>query len=640
LQRLAGWVFYPWLLTLYPIIYLYSVNLASIREDDVLEVVLVALAAVTVVYAVLYLLLRDPYKTGGVTGVMVLVFLTYGHIYNNLDSTSLGQDLLMPVMLVLAAVLIYFTVRSKTLWQQLAPYLNLIFAVLVLMPSWSVVDYFVDKPPVGATALANPLERVVSTEKLNNSPERPDIYYIILDGYSSNTFWMREYGYDNSDFTEALEEHGFYVAYDSQSNYGVTLVSLPSALNMRMITTEEKDLISPYNLPDTDYLRSLIAHNRVADEFQQRGYTYVYLMSGFLTASLMADMNIAFYPAGPRTFSGGELIAGENTIDLSGAYKLPFWSFFLKTTLFRSFAQQVDTQKAGEPYPIYSTHIFQATLDELAQIPALEEATFTFAHLTKPHTPIQYDREGNLLGFEVEANHSQCEDYFFDELHYLNTRILALVEEIIAESSVPPIIILQGDHDSALGHTYPPFCLYGFDIFNAYYLPGGEDVDGLERNLQPVNSFRMILNHYFDADYDLLPQERYIINACRTYDLLGMVAYVDDTRINVALGDYIALLYNATSDDGAPEVQVYAVAEDGSKGDFVFAIPSATIEPYIAAPPEENTIIAREGLVALSALTSGEFQFNIGPDAEGREWAVVVGTFPAQLIHGYEVGVK
>ena len=44
--------------------------------------------------------------------------------------------------------------------------------------------------------------------------------------------------------------------------------------------------------------------------------------------------------------------------------------------------------------------------------------------------------------------------------------------------------------------------------------------------------------------------------------------------------------------------------------------------------------------MAFYALTTGEFQFNIGPDAQGREWAVIVDGLPALVIYGYEVGAN
>jgi hypothetical protein len=616
LRKLAEWTFYPWLLTLYPIVYLFSINLSDVREDEVLEVVIVALVATTILYVVFYLLIHDAHRTGAITGVIALVFLTYGHFYEALDDTDLGQTALMPLMIVLGLVAILLIWRSKTIWRQLTPYLNGIFAVLLAMSLWPVVEYLVDRPPAGATALANPLERVLSTPTLNNSPERPDIYYIILDGYSSNALWMREYGYDNSAFTDALEERGFYVAYDSKSNYGVTLVSMPSSLNMRYITTADEETAREHDLPDEAYLRSLIANNRVAYDLKQLGYSYVYMLSGHIPPSTLADVNITFYPDGPEYFSGSEFVlSGE---DGTWAYKQPFWSFFLETTMLRSVASQLVDEDPNRPNALWSPKTMLATFEELEEVPYQEEATFTFAHIDPDY-----------------------EYYFFEELHFLNARVLELVDHLLARSSVPPIIIFQADHGSLLGSPFSADLSYGnFEILNAFYLPddGSED---LYPAIPPVNSFRVIFNRYFGGEYLLLESRQYLVPDGRWKgDLFTYIQYVDDGRLNVRLGDQIALLYLEIDDEGRPQFHIYSVTDLGEKGEEMLTIAYESIKPYLSSPPQENTLVLREGPVAFYALTSGEVQFNIGPDSIGREWAVVLDMFPPRVVNGYQVGAE
>jgi len=46
-------------------------------------------------------------------------------------------------------------------------------------------------------------------------------------------------------------------------------------------------------------------------------------------------------------------------------------------------------------------------------------------------------------------------------------------------------------------------------ILNAYYLPELTD-SGLHESITPVNSFRVLFNHYFDADLELLPNANYV----------------------------------------------------------------------------------------------------------------------------------
>jgi hypothetical protein len=114
---------------------------------------------------------------------------------------------------------------------------------------------------------------------------------------------------------------------------------------------------------------------------------------------------------------------------------------------------------------------------------------------------------------------------------------------------------------------------------------------------------------------------------------------MDDGRLNVALGDHIALIYNGTNEDGTAEFQIYAVSEASEKGSLLFTVTAGDVAPYLDSPPEQNVLISGQERVAVYALTTGEFQFNIGPDDQGREWALVVDTLPARVVYGYEVGV-
>ena len=122
--------------------------------------------------------------------------------------------------------------------------------------------------------------------------------------------------------------------------------------------------------------------------------------------------------------------------------------------------------------------------------------------------------------------------------------------------------------------------------------------------------------------------------------MLTVVPFDRLGRLNADLGDHIALIYNGTGANGEPEFHIFDVTGTGEKGDLLFAITYDEAAPYLATPPEQNTLIASQDGVACYALTTGEFQFNIGPDAEGREWALIVNALPAAVVYGYEVGVE
>jgi hypothetical protein len=90
---------------------------------------------------------------------------------------------------------------------------------------------------------------------------------------------------------------------------------------------------------------------------------------------------------------------------------------------------------------------------------------------------------------------------YVNQVQYIDQRILPILKTVISNSKNPPIIILMGDH--GLSGTNRPTDLL------AYYLPGNGNAK-LYPTISPVNSFRLIFNEYFGADYPLLPDQTYI----------------------------------------------------------------------------------------------------------------------------------
>jgi hypothetical protein len=93
----------------------------------------------------------------------------------------------------------------------------------------------------------------------------------------------------------------------------------------------------------------------------------------------------------------------------------------------------------------------------------------------------------------------QVEGYV-DSVKYINSRMLPILRTLIEDSDVPPIIVLEGDHGLNDENRT--------QNLSAYFLPGDGSQD-LYGNITPVNSFRVIFNHYFGAKYELLPDETF-----------------------------------------------------------------------------------------------------------------------------------
>ncbi len=84
--------------------------------------------------------------------------------------------------------------------------------------------------------------KLISAFKIMKDLKKPDIYYIILDGYGRGDVLKSVYGFDNEKFYNELENRGFFIARKSNANYAqTTLFSLASSLNMEYLEIPNND---------------------------------------------------------------------------------------------------------------------------------------------------------------------------------------------------------------------------------------------------------------------------------------------------------------------------------------------------------------------------------------------------------------
>ncbi|MBN1429929.1 MAG: hypothetical protein JXB07_16285 [Anaerolineae bacterium] len=504
---------YVWLFALYPILFLFSQNVGRVFESQVIISIAITLLVVTFLFALALLFSQNTAQAGAITAIITVALLTYGHVCNLSDRPGLTYFLSALYVVLPMGGIALIVWKKSAIPERATPYLSLIGIALILMTLPSIANYYYRSLVYLVYA-----EEASGNEhpQLRDSSKRPDIYYIILDGYSSNAQLLRDYGYDNSAFTDALEARGFYVAYDSKTTYGVTLVSLSASLNMRYI--DENDQIAAQSSPSAEnYFRELIADSLVAKELQAHGYTYVLMLSGFVTPSTIADVNIDFHPEGPVYFSGAEFTSPDTEMhDASWFYQRPFLPLFLETTAFSGLIEesQYIPTIVGEPYKFWEPERALMTWDEVEKIPEMPEATFTFIHIIKPHVPISFDKDGNIQPYLLPNTPEYVrKQRFFEELSFVNARTLKMLDTILERSSTPPIIILQADHGSVLGH---PESRDGrrtnFEILNAYHFPEQRQCIH-DQDIIPLNSFRAIFNCYFGRNYSMLEEQYYAMPA-------------------------------------------------------------------------------------------------------------------------------
>jgi hypothetical protein len=103
------------------------------------------------------------------------------------------------------------------------------------------------------------------------------------------------------------------------------------------------------------------------------------------------------------------------------------------------------------------------------------------------------------------------------------------LQAIISKSTTAPLIILQSDHGPAslLGHPFKwerPPDIAGvkerMSILFAYHTPENEEL--YPPTITPVNVFRLLFNHYFNANYDTLPNYNYFSDNNRPFQFVDV----------------------------------------------------------------------------------------------------------------------
>ncbi len=529
--------FYLWLLGVYPILHLYSVNFGLVIDHEVLTSLAVMLAATAIAFALTNALIHDTHKTALILSIASICFSFSGHVYTLvfIPKSLFIWTLIVSIATVFIMVVVYRR-SSRRFLVHLTAILNLILLVLMISPSISVVVGHIYASSFAQMSLDNDALNTTrqDTPKVNDSATRPDIYYIIPDSYPSDAWLKEAMGFDNSAFTQALTDRGFLVAEHAQSNYGATLTSLASTLNMRYYDN------NPSQLSDLDFLRLSVAESEVAQKLQQLGYTYIHLLSGLMIPSSIADINHDYAPAGvieinvdQSDYSAAILYHAQagirRLLDRGSLYKQSFTSLYLDTTLLRIVKSQLDKLLHADkytPFHVYAAERFLTTLNDVSSFSSMPEATFAIVHLLKPHFPVVFNADGDIIP-SIEMPSPQ---EYFDELQYVNSKFLEMIDRIIENSENQPVIMFQADHGSTFGYPNTAVKRYiHFDTYDAYLLPDEFSLD-IPQPYTLINSFPLILNEVFDLDLGLC--DDHLMELFRRYKAPFIQAEVTDEFLN------------------------------------------------------------------------------------------------------------
>lgn len=502
------WPIHPLLIGLYPVAFELARHQRLVPLDVAVRPALAIMGGTVGLWVVLGVWMRHARKAAAVASIAMLLAFSYELLPawwqrvasgRPLESTSVSLPGAWGGITLLGALVVS---RRRGDFRVLTIYLNLFATFLIAMP---LVAMARERPLPRTTALGL---QPFPPGRLHSPSGSPDIYYIVLDSYARADTLQEVFQYDNSPFLNRLARRGFRIIERARANYNWTMLSLASSLN----ATHLNELVDRLGDDSQDWrpLHTMVRQNRVAESLARRGYRIIEFPSAFPPKAV-------FSAAGHR-------------------YMAPPWllNAFEHRLLARTPLPALLRRTPADQYALHRDSL-RYIFDHLPDVAKLDEPTFTFVHILAPHPPfVLADTPPETRPFSLVGSYSEDEYVrgYASTLPALNRNLEAVVDAILTNSPVPPIIVLQADHGPHLSvrirvpeHTrVDRDTEYNIQvsILNAYYLPQGGEAR-LYDTITPVNTFRIIFNYYFDARLDLLGDESYVSPWSESYRLERVV---------------------------------------------------------------------------------------------------------------------
>jgi hypothetical protein len=507
------YVFYPILFSISPILLLLGANISNWSISQLFPIILITPVCSIGLMWILYKWLKDIHRAGFIVFLITFWFFYYTpiRVWANtihIGSISFGGHLIFfPLW-----TLVFIIFSSGWLWRRITSpetitmFLNLVSIIVIV---FSILRISLDLAPRYLTR-PDTNHAIQSLPRFPSNIKMPDIYYIILDGYAREDVLNTLYHYDNSSFIQALEERGFFIASQSQSNYIQTALSLASSMNMEYLSGLSAVL------PDRGQLIGMIRHSRVRAIFEHLGYKVVTFSTGYQPTEINdADYFLSSPKLGKSHDLEAQMLANSVAVIL------------------------VENDWIDLPISRYSTaqeRIIYAFANLENEVPISSGPKMVFAHIIAPHPPFIFDQNGSVSPDEFyvlqDGDHfwGRRDEYiqeYAGQLVYVNNRILLMVDGILANSKSPPIIIIQADHGPGAFLDWTSdknTCLKErISIFNAFYLPQ-QGIIKFPKDLTPVNTFRLIFNTYFSTHFELLDNKEYYSTWDHPFDFVDITA--------------------------------------------------------------------------------------------------------------------
>lgn len=494
-SRIRPLALHPLLAAAYPVLFLFAQNVA---EQVTLQPLWIPLGSSIIgggaALLIGRLVLGDWLRGALLATFALALFFTFGHVWNLVDEMLVARRWLIGAYVVAALAGTLIIWRGGPWIRPVSRFVAVGLLIGIVINAWSIGAY-----TLRGTSSTPSVES--SVEASAGEHGRPDIYFVVMDRYAGAETLRTQYDYDNTPFLDELRARDFTVAVDAWANYLKTALSLASTLSMEFLdgpalsaaAEEGREIVEAYDL--------LQAALPVPTTLQSLGYEWIHIGS-------------YWEPTGTNPHA--DRVIGSSRGD-------QFASALLATTAMSLLSPPVQPgERTTEGWGTSREFIIRQ-FEHLAEVARIPGPKFVFTHFLVPHPPYNFDTDGSEPTEDERAARTEEEEYV-RQLQWTNGQLLEVLDVLLAvPEAEQPIVVLAADEgpfppefdanedDFRWLEASPEQVKRKYAILNAVRLPGVDPASvGVHDRSSPVNTFRYVMNAYFDAELPLLPDSVFL----------------------------------------------------------------------------------------------------------------------------------
>ena len=475
--------FHTFVFAAYPLLIVLGANagVLPLHWSVLFRALTVVLAGTALLLVALKPLIRD---LGARSSFLSFTFIAF-NLYAGVGGTSV-RPWHAAAYALLCLGFSLFMVRPWKPRQHKTGLLNFGAITVLLVYGYAISPAFTDRQQWKPAADAL-IERAAASPSAPRDTQRPDIYYVILDGFGRPDILKARYGLDLDHFVTELKKRGFDVPARSQSTYAQTFLSIGSSLNLSYLdpvaTSQESG--------DRRVLDYLIQNNALMKLARRAGYRVLAIGSDYAATEQLRNADYCHC----EQFGLHEVEAAAINLTPLRALPLGRWTY------------------GGHRRKI------EGSLRHLREVSGESGPKLVFAHFLSPHPPFVFRPDGSaadngsrlysfLDGSQYPGSEEQYAAGYRGQAQFVAQQVLAAIDVILSRPGPTPVMVIHGDHGP--GSTWDWDDLRGdrgrerMGIFSAYRFPSGQPTP-LPDDITPVNGVRALANRYLGTSLPTVP---------------------------------------------------------------------------------------------------------------------------------------